>query len=54
MDETGRVVYQQKGQFPKGENTVMLERALINTTGVLYYKLETATDSATRKMIQAK
>jgi hypothetical protein len=54
MDETGRVVYQQKGQFAKGENIIALERALLNTTGVLYYKLETATDSATRKMIQAK
>jgi len=54
FDETGRVVYQQKGQFAKGENTIALDRALINTTGVLYYKLETATDSATKKMIQAK
>jgi len=53
-DETGRVVYQQKGQFAKGENTIALDRALINTTGMLYYKLETATDSATKKMIQAK
>ncbi|HLP95948.1 MAG TPA: T9SS type A sorting domain-containing protein, partial [Saprospiraceae bacterium] len=54
FDETGRTVYQQKGNFAKGMNTVMLERALINTTGILYYKLETATDSATRKMIQVK
>ncbi len=53
-DETGRVVYQQKGQFAKGENSISLDRALINTTGLLYYKLETATDSATKKMIQAK
>jgi len=53
-DETGRVVYQQKGQFAKGENSITLDRALINTTGMLYYKLETATDSATKKMIQAK
>jgi hypothetical protein len=54
VDETGRVVYQQKGQFAKGENSIQLERALINTTGLLYYKLETETDSATKKMIQAK
>ncbi|MCC7465365.1 MAG: T9SS type A sorting domain-containing protein [Saprospiraceae bacterium] len=54
FDETGRVVYQQKGQFAKGENTIALDRALINTTGILYYKLETATESATKKMIQAK
>jgi hypothetical protein len=54
FDETGRVVYQQKGQFAKGENTIALDRALINTTGLLYYRLETATDSATKKMIQAR
>jgi hypothetical protein len=54
FDESGRVVYQQKGQFVQGENTITLDRALINTTGVLYYRLETPTDSATKKMIQAK
>ena len=54
FDEAGRMVYLQKGQFGKGENSISLERALINTTGLLYYKLETATDSATKKMIQAK
>ncbi|MFN0034748.1 MAG: T9SS type A sorting domain-containing protein, partial [Saprospiraceae bacterium] len=53
-DETGRVVYQQKGQFAKGDNRIALDRALLSTTGALYYKLETATDSATKKMIQAK
>ncbi|MDO8368961.1 MAG: T9SS type A sorting domain-containing protein, partial [Saprospiraceae bacterium] len=53
-EETGRTVYQQKGQFVKGENSILLDRSLINTTGLLYYKLETATDSATKKMIQLK
>jgi len=37
-----------------GENSIQLDRALINTTGLLFYTLETATDSATKKMIQAK
>jgi hypothetical protein len=54
FDESGRMVYQQKGQFPKGENAVVLDRALLNTTGVLYYQLETDTDMATKKMIHAK
>jgi hypothetical protein len=53
-DGSGRMVYQQQGKFAKGENNISLERALLNTTGVLYYKLETATDSATKKMIQTK
>ena len=54
FEQSGRVVYEQKGQFAKGENMIALDRALLNTTGAMYYKLETATDSATRKMIQAK
>jgi hypothetical protein len=54
FDETGRMVYQQKGQFAKGENMIALDRSLLNTTGVLFYELETATDSATKKMIQTK
>jgi hypothetical protein len=53
-DETGRAVFTQKGDFTKGYNAIALDRALLNTTGVLYYTLETATDSATKKMIQAK
>ena len=35
-------------------SVIALDRALLNTTGMLYYKLETATDSDTKKMIQAK
>jgi len=53
-DETGRVLFTQKGDFTKGYNAISLDRAMLNTTGVLYYKLETATDSATKKMIQTK
>jgi len=53
-DEMGRVVFTQKGDFAKGYNGISLDRALINTTGVLFYTLETATDAATKKMIQAK
>ncbi len=53
-DETGRVVFTQKGDFAKGYNSILLDRALLNTTGVLYYTLETATDAATKKMIQVK
>ena len=54
FDETGRVLLVQKGEFSKGYNAFAIERALVNTTGVLYYKLETATDSAVKKMIQTK
>jgi hypothetical protein len=54
FDETGRLVYNQKGSFAKGYNSIAIDRALLNTVGLLYYKLETATDSATKKMIQTK
>jgi hypothetical protein len=54
FDETGRLVYNQKGAFAKGYNSIAIDRALLNTVGVMYYKLETATDSATKKMIQTK
>ena len=54
FDQSGRLLYNQKGDFPKGYNTIPLEKALLNTSGVLYYTLETATDSASKTMIQAK
>ena len=54
FDETGRMVFTQNGDFAKGYNTFAIDRQLLNTTGVLYYTVETTTDSATKKMIQSK
>ena len=51
-DETGRVLYTTTGDFGKGYNAIALDRTTLNANGVLYYKLETTTDSATKKMIQ--
>jgi hypothetical protein len=51
-DETGRVLYTTTGDFGKGYNAIALDRTSLNANGVLYYKLETATNSATKKMIQ--
>ena len=53
-DETGRVLFVTKGDFAKGYNKVALEREMLPSSGVLYYTLETATDHATKKMIQVK
>jgi hypothetical protein len=53
-DEIGRVVFTQQGDYGKGYNALSLDRMMFNTTGVLYYKLETATDVATKKMIQIR
>ena len=54
FDETGRMIFTQNGDFAKGYNTFAIDRQLVNTTGVLYYTVETTTDSATKKMIQSK
>ena len=53
-DETGRTLFTQKGDFAKGYNKVAIEREHLLVTGVLYYTLETATNRATKKMIQSK
>ena len=53
-DETGRMLFTQKGAFAKGYNAISVDRALLNATGLLYYTLQTDTDSATKKMIQTK
>ncbi len=53
-DETGRVLYTTTGDFAKGYNAITLDRASIKANGVLYYKLATDTDSATKKMLQSK
>jgi hypothetical protein len=54
FDESGRVIYQQTADYGKGYNAVMIDRSLLNTVGMLYYRLETAKDSATKSMIQTK
>jgi hypothetical protein len=53
FDETGREVYRQRGEFAKGHNAFQLDRADL-PTGVLRYSVETATDAATKSMIQIR
>jgi len=53
-DETGRLLFNQTGDFAKGHNAFTLDKALVNTTGVLYYQVSTSEHSATMKMIQTK
>jgi hypothetical protein len=52
FDQTGRVLFVQKGAFPKGKNALLVDRTYLNQRGVLYYKLETTKHTATRKMMQ--
>jgi hypothetical protein len=51
-DESGRLIYTQKGDYAKGYNAIAVDRALLNTTGILYYTVKAGNDAATLKMIQ--
>jgi hypothetical protein len=50
VDADGRLVKMIKGSYAKGFNTVVLNRADLRT-GVLFYQLDTPTDSAVKKLI---
>jgi hypothetical protein len=54
FDETGRTLFTQTGDFAQGYNAIALDRSVASSSSVLYYKLETANDSAVKKMIQTK
>jgi hypothetical protein len=50
-DVTGKVMKVVVGDYAKGYNAITLTRAEIEGNGMLYYQLETPTDSATKRMI---
>ncbi len=50
-DITGRVLKVIEGDFAAGYNQVTINRGELSSQGVLYYQLDTPTDSATKKMI---
>ena len=50
-DVAGRILKQYTGDFAKGYNEVSVSRSDLSATGLLFYKLETATETATKKMI---
>ena len=50
-DVSGRVLRLIEMDAVKGANSVNVSREGIDATGVLYYQLETATETATKKMI---
>ena len=51
FDVTGKVVSVVRGDFAQGANTITLDRSDLNTSGVLYYQLESGEFTATKKMI---
>jgi hypothetical protein len=50
-DVAGRTIKQIHGSFQKGVNQINLDKSELGTTGIMYYRLETASNFATRKMI---
>lgn len=52
MDEAGKVLWSKSGNWLKGLNTVEIDLNGLSAAGVLYYKLETPTNSAVRKMVR--
>jgi hypothetical protein len=53
-DEMSRIIHTETGHFSKGYNTLAIESSKLNSAGLLYYKVETATDSAVRTMIRVR
>ncbi len=53
-DEIGRALFSETAGYPKGYNAILIEHALLDAPGVLYYTLETPFGTATRKMIQSR
>ena len=53
-DVTGKMVHVSKSRFNKGYNTFNIDAGTLNLNGVMYYQIDTETDSATRKMIIIK
>ncbi|NNL91766.1 MAG: T9SS type A sorting domain-containing protein [Saprospiraceae bacterium] len=54
IDVTGRIVWSSVNDYEKGYNSIDITSKEIATTGILYYKLEAGSLSATKKMIIIK
>ena len=52
FDEMGRLVFKRSADLEKGHNAFEIAGSLLGTSGNYYYKIETATDAAVRKMVR--
>src|SRR5690606_21938244 len=52
-DVTGKVLRVITGEYNQGHNEIKLTESDLETTGVLYYQMDTDKDSATKKMVVA-
>ncbi|MFK7932327.1 MAG: T9SS type A sorting domain-containing protein, partial [Saprospiraceae bacterium] len=53
-DATGKVLWQQRGEYTAGDQKVMIEEQQLPAAGVLFYTLETENYRATKRMIVLK
>ena len=53
-DVSGREILRKSDSYQAGNNAISLNRSEINNTGVMYYKIETDSGTATKKMIQIR
>lgn len=51
FDETGRLCYRQEGYFTEGYQSVSLSADQVKASGVLFYRLDTNSESITRKLV---
>jgi len=51
FDVTGRIIKEVTQDFEKGFNTVTLNANELNASGVMYYRIDAGSHTATRKMI---
>ena len=54
FDVTGRVLLQERKRYDSGMHTITLNRSQLQSTGVMYYKVETDFGNDSRKMIQIR
>ncbi len=52
VDGNGKILWSKSSDWPAGLNTVQIDLSGLSAAGVLYYKLETPTKSAVRKMVR--
>ena len=51
FDLSGKVLHLFSGSYTKGYNELQISAGSLPSEGIYYYRLETATDAATRKMM---
>ncbi len=54
FDVDGKTLYQQKGDFARGYNEIVIQANKLTQAGILYYELRTENHSAVKKMVISK